>query len=215
MHSQNNSWTITYLVRSTVDENAPKIINDILSFDQEPIYIDLSYNDSISICKYDNAYFLADNFDFSTAQIMADLNSYVCNNYELKTIYYNSEIDSSLYLVNKKYNLSNYEFLEEHKTIKGVKCKKAIRRSPSFTNNRIINTIWYSEDIKLPIGPFKFVGFPGMVMEVTTNLYSIEISNTSESIKELTCELKGIDISETELSTLKRQNRFNKWKNRN
>lgn len=74
-----------------------------------------------------------------------------------------------------KDKLSNFEWqlIEEEKTIKGYKCKKAITHNEKFT---II--AWYCEDIPINDGPDRFYGLPGFILKVELGEFSIiEIDN--------------------------------------
>lgn len=50
---------------------------------------------------------------------------------------------------------------EEHKSIRGIECRKATTR---FRGRDYI--VWYAPDIPLPYGPWKFHGLPGLIVEL-------------------------------------------------
>lgn len=54
-----------------------------------------------------------------------------------------------------------WEFLEEEKMINNYKCKKA---KTHFRGRTYI--VWYTEEIPISIGPWKFNGLPGLILSV-------------------------------------------------
>ena len=69
-----------------------------------------------------------------------------------------------------KDGLSNFEWnlIDEEKTIKGYKCKKAITTKENFPI-----TAWYCEDIPINDGPDRFYGLPGFILKVELGEFSI------------------------------------------
>ncbi|MGL2962905.1 GLPGLI family protein [Flavobacterium sp. RSB2_4_14] len=62
----------------------------------------------------------------------------------------------------------NWKILDETETILGYKCKKA-------SSNKFGNTIyvWFTEDISISDGPFKYSGLPGLILKVHLKHYEI------------------------------------------
>lgn len=55
----------------------------------------------------------------------------------------------------------NWKLINESKEILGIKCKKATTHL--FGRNWIA---WYSEEYPFPLGPYKFYGLPGLILEI-------------------------------------------------
>lgn len=77
-----------------------------------------------------------------------------------------------------------WEILSEMKEIKGFKCRLA--RTKTDTGDDFF--AWYTEDIAIPEGPFRFKGLSGMVLEVynktrTIEIYATEIKKSNEIIE--------------------------------
>lgn len=71
-------------------------------------------------------------------------------------------ISTKLYLINDTLNNFKWKIYKEYKVINKLKCKKAT------TNFRGRNYVaWFSEDIALQSGPWKFCGLPGLVVKVS------------------------------------------------
>jgi len=88
-------------------------------------------------------------------------------------LYYTLQIpkmqDQFYYIQNK--NLFNWNILEETKQIKGYKVQKA---TTSFAGRNYI--AWFSPEIPIAEGPYKFNGLPGLILEIsdTANDYVFE-----------------------------------------
>ncbi|WP_336702133.1 GLPGLI family protein [Chryseobacterium indologenes] len=68
-------------------------------------------------------------------------------------------------ILNNTYSYENKNALQwliekEYKTIKGYKCRKA---TCSYNNKRII--AWFTDEIPISEGPYRFKGLPGLVLE--------------------------------------------------
>ena len=76
------------------------------------------------------------------------------------------------YLIKKDQNRIPWKLLGETREIQGYPCKSA-----TFTdeNQREIKA-WYTEDIRIPLGPDSFHGLPGLILEVGINEDEIIIS---------------------------------------
>lgn len=79
-----------------------------------------------------------------------------------------------------------WELLKETKDIKGFHCKLA--KTTTDTNDTFF--AWYTEDITIPEGPFRFKGLLGLVLEVynknkTIEFSAIEITKSDEIIEPL------------------------------
>lgn len=65
-------------------------------------------------------------------------------------------------LTYKEPTINNWKLIDESKTINTVNCKRA------EINYKGRNWIaWYSTDIPIPYGPYKFNGLPGLIIKIT------------------------------------------------
>lgn len=77
-----------------------------------------------------------------------------------------------------------WEILNETKSIKNYKCQLA--RTITETND--VFYAWFTSDIPIPEGPFRFKGLSGLILEVynknkTIEIIAIEIKKSKESIE--------------------------------
>jgi len=98
--------------------------------------------------------------------------------------YYKKEtIFKNVFYVNNTSDFSfEWEITNEHKTIAGLNCTKAIS---TVKNNRII--AWFTSEIPITYSPFNLNGLPGLILEVETffNTITIESISYSEDIRSL------------------------------
>lgn len=87
-----------------------------------------------------------------------------------------------------------WNILNETKEIKGFKCRLAV--TTTDTGDQFF--AWFTNDISIPEGPFRFKGLSGMVLEVynkskTIEIYATEIRKSEEIIEPLKYfnEVKG------------------------
>lgn len=110
-------------------------------------------------------------------------------------VYYNI---SGIYHVYKDKVIIPWSLEKETKNIKGIDCKKATAtwRGRNYT-------AWYAPEVKMPYGPYKFGGLPGLVFEVYDNdknycfsLYSLEpIDYDSEIYKKIEKRERVVEVS--------------------
>lgn len=77
------------------------------------------------------------------------------------------------YLVKDTFNNFTWQIEKGHKKILNYNCTKAI------TNFRGRNyEAWFSEEIPIPNGPWKFCGLPGLILEIydTERIYNFELT---------------------------------------
>lgn len=66
----------------------------------------------------------------------------------------------------------NWKIIEQYKTILGYKCQLA---TTEYEGRKY--SAWFSLDIPIPMGPYKFRGLPGLIMEIsdTENIFQFTI----------------------------------------
>jgi GLPGLI family protein len=90
-------------------------------------------------------------------------------------------------------NSQNWNLVDEEKNIGNLKCKKA---TCSFRGRDYI--AWFSDEVPLPFGPWKFNGLPGLIIEISDKAnevffslininipYNTEIKNIKEEDKKI------------------------------
>jgi len=85
----------------------------------------------------------------------------VKNNKNEEVIFFNSFGTIGLFY-KEPLKLMNWTLINEEKDILSYKCKKAIT---NFSGRDY--EAWYSVDINLPEGPYKFNGLPGLILSIT------------------------------------------------
>lgn len=106
-------------------------------------------------------------------------------------------------------SLDNFDWklYNEQKTIMGYQCKKATTK---FAGRDYI--AWYSTEISISDGPYKFRGLPGLIFSIydTNNHYRFDISSIDTDNNYFSTESlfsKPIQINNEEYKTLKRKYR--------
>jgi GLPGLI family protein len=115
------------------------------------------------------------------------------------------------YLILDIVPIIDWEIKNEFKAILGIKCRKA---EGNFRGSSII--AWYSEKIKIPFGPWKFKGLPGIILEIfNENNFNSEkwtaqniILPYSEKINYLMLVYKEIDFIKYEQFVINRENKI-------
>ncbi len=211
--SQKSNNVFTYSIFSKkINKNAPGFVkNNVWHSDKGIIEISVyvSPNESVSI--YNDAHRLADQHDNSWAQIIADSRAYVCNNLLDSTYLYNTIYEDTLYTIINKYDIGDWEIMNESEIVLNKKCKKAILRSPTKFNDEVIKTIWYTENVNPGIGPLDYVGFPGQVIKVSTDFYDIELSYEQASTDDSkVCNINGELLTKEEFNKMKKRKYLSK-----
>ena len=70
------------------------------------------------------------------------------------------------FLIEDSIKVENWIFLQDEKEILGYKCRPALR----VGENNDTTLVWFSDSIPLSTGPFIYIGFPGLVLEIFDQL---------------------------------------------
>ncbi|MFD2036845.1 GLPGLI family protein [Belliella marina] len=103
------------------------------------------------------------------------------------------------YLIKKELNRIPWKLETESKDIQGYACKSA---SYTDENQREVKA-WYTEEIRIPLGPESYQGLPGLILEVSINGDDMVISTEKiewRTLKknELKAPKGGQEVSEDE-----------------
>lgn len=85
------------------------------------------------------------------------------------------------YIIKKDANRIPWKLGQETKEVNGFLCRNATYKDE---NEREI-TAWYTEEIRLPIGPQNFYGLPGLILEVAINTDEVVITAEKIDIRAL------------------------------
>lgn len=89
----------------------------------------------------------------------------------------------------KEPTINNWRLIDESKIINSFKCKKA---EVTYKGRNWV--AWYSVDIPLPYGPYKFTGLPGLIIKITDQNgdYDFELvkSLSSDNLKDAILTIK-------------------------
>lgn len=107
------------------------------------------------------------------------------------------------YLIKKEQNRIPWKLENDTKEIQGYTCKSA---SYTDENNRKIKA-WYTEEIRIALGPDSFHGLPGLILEVAINDDDMVISAEKIELRalkknELKAPKGGQEVTDEEYRTL-------------
>ena len=105
---------------------------------------------------------------------------FIIKDYKSKKIVYNQSIVTKIFFIEENLPLQKWNLIDESKKINNFICKKA---TTTFRGRNYI--AWYTEDIPIIGGPWKFDGLPGLILEVKSDddaykIKAISIKNTNE-----------------------------------
>ncbi|SNR14374.1 GLPGLI family protein [Tenacibaculum jejuense] len=139
--------------------------NQIVDFDAhttEAVY-KLIYKEKQSVYYQLNSEFTENNGN-DVIEANEGVVPFVQKNYKNKEIVYNQPIMSSIKFVSDKLPIQTWKLENKTKKIKSFTCKKAVTTFRGRTY-----TAWYTEDIPLIGGPWKFDGLPGLILSVSSD----------------------------------------------
>ncbi|MFD0860813.1 GLPGLI family protein [Sungkyunkwania multivorans] len=104
---------------------------------------------------------------------------FVEKDYSKKRVVYNQPIVNKIVFIEDQLPMQKWKITNESKKIKDFNCRKA---TTSFRGRAY--TAWFTEDIPIINGPWKFDGLPGLILEVVSsdgvlNIEAVKIEKTS------------------------------------
>lgn len=127
-------------------------------------------------------------------------------NYPSGKLTFTQNILSSTFKYEEDMNLFNWKLTEDVDTITGYKVQKALC---DFGGRSWV--AWFTKEIPLNIGPYKFNGLPGLILKIsdTQNHYVFEFISISKPEKETMIEIQQCDYVEcTKLEFFKAEDGF-------
>jgi len=92
-----------------------------------------------------------------------------------KDIVEQNQLENGTLLLSKWKHEMKWKILEETKTINGYFVQKAITQSYNYpedsSENFGIATAWFTTEIPIGIGPFRYHGLPGLILELSFERY--------------------------------------------
>ncbi len=119
--------------------------------------------------KEESSYFMIKN-DFKVLNDNEVINAnegvtpFIYKDFVDKKIIYNQPIINKIYFISEDLPLQSWKLENDTKDIKSFKCKKAtsIYRGRTFT-------AWYTNDLSIIGGPWKFDGLPGLILSISSD----------------------------------------------
>ncbi|GGK57079.1 MULTISPECIES: GLPGLI family protein [Flavobacteriaceae] len=158
------TYNLTYKIDSTSLEK-PKSENMVL-------YIGEKFSKFSSRAKsLKHSYVIKGNSGHTSREALTDFQYEILKDNHTNKLYYILQIAYDRFYYIQEKNLFNWNILEEIKQIKGYKVQKA---TTSFAGRDYI--AWFSPEIPIAEGPYKFSGLPGLILENsdTDNEYVFE-----------------------------------------
>ena len=122
----------------------------------------------------DTISYSGDEISSTTTRIQAKRDLHYLKDYNKGKIYYRSGIFNKNFFVEDSLNVFNWQIKSDTLTILGYKCQKA---EVSFRGRNY--TSYFTTKIKIPDGPWKFNGLPGLILKVVSQdgFYDLEATN--------------------------------------
>ena len=97
--------------------------------------------------------------------------------------------------------INNWKLVDESKTIQSFNCKKA---EISYNGRNWV--AWYTTDVPLPYGPYKFTGLPGLIIKISdqTGDYDFELvkSVSNSQLKGKTLNIEKRNYENANITTM-------------
>ena len=128
-------------------------------------------------------------------QINENVIPFVIKDFSNKTIIYNQPIINSIKFIEDNLPSQTWILKNDTKKIKNFTCKKAIT---TFRGRKY--TAWYTEELSVIGGPWKFDGLPGLILSVRSDDGVLNIEATKIE-KKINLELKKFRFNKKKLIT--------------
>lgn len=104
----------------------------------------------------------------------------VVKNYPLGSVKTLNKITKNFYLYEESVKDFNWKVFEEQKEVSGYMCRKATTKYDGRNY-----TAWFTDEIPINDGPYKFSGLPGLIIEISdeNNFYNFKLTEL-QKIKE-------------------------------
>ncbi len=110
------------------------------------------------------------------------------------------------YLISSFVDDWNWQIMNEYKSILGFKCQKAIgTNDPEKSKNTMTIEAYFTTEIPIPVGPYRYKGTPGAILEVYIpfengdGYYLNAVSVDFEPVDDIIIKLEGKEVSKQEI----------------
>lgn len=148
-------------------------------------------------------------FNSHTVEINPAKDLHFIKNFQKRDIKYKGGVFNKSFFVTDSLDTFHWKILQDTVSILGIKCQKA---ETSFRGRNY--EAYFTTDIKVPDGPWKFNGLPGLILRIFSlddtysfEAKSIEVFEDTLDIEKFTKDYKGDlkDLKFTEFSELSTQ----------
>jgi GLPGLI family protein len=156
------------------------------------------------------------------AKIEAETNGSFCFDWQTRNIVNHKSVEGQKYLIEKSVDQIEWQLIDgDPEMVNGQLCSKAeIRkiRNNVLLHDTLVTTVWYADQIPIPIGPSEFVGLPGLIVKVDEKKGFIVLKDLSfEPIdpQDVECPSDGQPISWSDYSALEEKSEnlmLQEWK---
>ena len=190
---------------------APKVYTDMISnmMDTEsPVEIRVTFNSGRSLSQA----MISDTESsglINMAKIFAETNGSFCFNWQTRNIVNHKSVEGQKYLIEKSVDQTEWQLIDgDPEMVNGQLCSKAeIReiRNNILLHDTLVTTVWYADQIPIPIGPSELVGLPGLIVKVEDKKSVILLKDLSFEpidLQDVKCPSDGQPISWSDYSDM-------------
>lgn len=184
---------------------------EVLKEAEKLISFDLIYHQSEAV--FFRKQFLTPNYleGYSSLMIQNFKSEFYYSNFETHTFYENTEFEGKYYQIGYTLDENQWKLTNETKKVGHYLCYKAIPKDDS----QMFPVVWFAPELPNPIGPLRFSGFPGMVLEVQYKQYSLYCDAVQFSLDKKDIDNikkpKGIQTSDKEFEKIIQKSRVNRY----
>lgn len=183
LHSQSNLLKVEYNEQTKYSNSFVFNYSAELYVSKDYSFYKTNYNDKEEKNGGDNTILLNEEND-NFSEIITDKKKKILKEYTHENIFL-----KKFYSVSENMPNFKWKYLKGEKSINKFKCKQA---TTTFRGRTY--TVWYTEEIPVSAGPWKFSGLPGLILDVADKdgLYNWTVKNISYPYKGKVINFKNI-----------------------
>jgi len=206
INKNNNKNLVAKNKKDAIQKEASDLIKSALEDSQE-LKFKLSFNAKESIFVFQDEMDIDDKSGISTVLLnsMAGVDEKYYYKRKTKEIYNQTILIGETFLIKSnsdslKWDVTNKKRIINNYTCFKAKLSKTIYHLSGDTSKEDI-IVWYTPSVKLPLGPYGYLGLPGLVIEVQEKLRTITLTKLKFTKKapKITPLVKGIKTTEKDL----------------
>lgn len=132
-------------------------------------------------------------------------NPKIYKEFENKTLYSLERISMQPFVVRDSFNIFNWNLKENYKTILGYKCQEV-----SLRHRGRDYVAYFTTEIPYKVGPWKFEGLPGVILEIKSTDGVFEIMANSIRMENKKIDLKRVKLADVAISWDEYLEKYNK-----